>query len=99
MLDTLIDRQDRYVTGACKAAVIEHRLQLAEHRHRPVRIEVNALDEIRPRQVERFLRDFALVLQQSGGIGSKDLFDGGHNPFTLSPGMTAAPRRPARPQI
>ena len=80
MLDALIDRQDRHVAGAGEPAVIEQRLQLAEHRHRAVRIEVNALDEIGARQVQRLFRNrLALVLQQSGGVGSEDLFNSGHD--------------------
>ena len=79
MLDALIDRQDRHVTGAAEAAVIEQRLQPAEHVDRAVRVEVDTLDEIRTGQVQRFFRDLALVLQQSGGLGSEDLFYGGHD--------------------
>ncbi len=89
MLDALVDRQDRHVAGAGEPAVIEQRLQPAEHRHRPVRVEVNALDEVRTRQVQRLFRNrLALVLQQAGGVGSEDLFDGGHNLITLSPRRT-----------
>ena len=61
-------------------AVIEQRLQPSQHRHRPVRAEVNALDEIGTGQVQRVFRDgLALVLQQSGGVGSEDLFNSRHN--------------------
>jgi hypothetical protein len=80
MLDALIDRQDRDVARAREPAVIEQRLQLAEYRNGPVRIQMNALDKVGARQVQRVFRNrLALVLEQSGGIGSKDLFNGGHD--------------------
>ena len=55
MLDALIDRQDRHVAGAAEPAVIEQRLQAAQHARRPIRHRVSAVDEVGSRQVEVFL--------------------------------------------
>ena len=41
---------------------------------------MNALDEVGAGQVQRVFRNrLALVLQQSGGFGSEDLFNGRHD--------------------
>ena len=52
MLDALIDRQDRHVAGAGQPAVIEQRLQAAEHARRSIRDAIDALDEVGPGQVQ-----------------------------------------------
>ena len=51
MLDALVDGQDRQVAGAGEAAVVEHLLQVAKHRDRPVAVDHHAIDEIGPRKV------------------------------------------------
>ena len=50
MLDALVDRQDREVSGAAQPAVVEHLLQVAEHGHRAVALHEHPVDEVRPRQ-------------------------------------------------
>ena len=41
---------------------------------------MDPLDEVGAGQVQRFFRDgLALVLEQAGGFGSEDLFNGWHN--------------------
>ena len=72
MLDTLIDRQDRDEAGAAQATGVEHLLQRAEYARIAVGLRVQAIDEIRPREMQAVARDgLALVLQEPG-IGARE---------------------------
>ena len=58
MLDALIDRQDRQVAGVREPPVAEQRLQAAQHAGLAVVHRHHAVHEIRPRQMQRLLREF-----------------------------------------
>ena len=76
MLDPLIDRQNRHVTGLGQPAVIDERLKAAEHARGPIRCAVDALDVVGPGQVEALLGDgLALMIEERGGFVSEDLFE------------------------
>ncbi len=67
MLDALIDRQDRDEAGAGQATGVEHLLQRAENARIAVGRCVQAIDEIRPWEMQAVARDgLALVLQERG---------------------------------
>src|SRR5260370_24488317 len=64
MLNTLVDRQDRNVSGAGQPAVIQQRLQLPQDRRRPIGLRANSVDKIRPRQMKLALRNrLGLVIE------------------------------------
>src|SRR4030095_15123311 len=76
VLDALVDRQNRDVTSAAQSAVIDHRLQAAEHGRRPIREAINSLDVVAARQMQRIpWNGLALVLQKTGGFTAEDFFD------------------------
>ena len=73
MFDALVHRQDGHVTRAGQPAMVEQRLQAAQHLWIAVGQREDAVHEIRSGQVEPFLRHrFAFMLQEVfGGIGQK----------------------------
>ena len=73
MLDALVDGEDREVTGAGEAPVIEERLEAAEHPGRAVADRVDPRHEVRAGKVQLRLRDgFALVFEQVVGVVAQD---------------------------
>src|SRR6202011_2733876 len=73
VLDALVDRQDREIARARETAVVEERLQAAQHTRRTIAGREDPRDEVRPREVELRLRDrLALVLEQVLGVISED---------------------------
>ena len=74
VLDALVDRQDRQVARARQAAVPEQRLQVAQHRRRPIRQTVGPVDVVGARaSMQAIGRDLGLVRQQVFGVGTQDL--------------------------
>ena len=66
MLDALVDRQDRDVTGACQAPGVQHRLQRGQDARRSVRQPVRAIHVVGTWQQEAVLRNrLALVLEET----------------------------------
>src|SRR5262249_6229617 len=66
MLDALVDGQDRNITGSSQPPRVEERLQAAQHRYGTIRIDPDAVDEIRAWQMQQIFRNrLALMLQQS----------------------------------
>jgi len=57
VLDSLVDREDRHVSGASEATVIQDRLDRAHHGDRTVARRDDAVDVVRPRQVQTFTGD------------------------------------------
>ena len=65
VLDALVDREDRDVPGAGQAAVLVDRRQVAQDAVRAVGAGPDAIDEVRPRQVQQRLRHrLASMLEQ-----------------------------------
>jgi len=55
MLDALIDRENRHVACAGKAAVAKQALEIGQHAHITVGNCPHAIDEVRPREVQALL--------------------------------------------
>jgi hypothetical protein len=76
MLDALIDRQNRHVSGAAKPPVIDQLLQARKHPSGPIGERKDSIDGIRTRQMERLLRNrLARVIEQLSSIAAQDRFD------------------------
>jgi hypothetical protein len=76
MFDALVDRKNRHVAGVAQAAVIQQRLQARQHARRSIGNAVDPLYVVRPREMERLLRNgLALVLKQAGCFVSEDFFE------------------------
>ena len=74
VLDALVDRQDRDVAGAAQAAGVEDRLEVAQHRGRPVGLRHDAIDEVGPGQVQVLLVEALRFVAQKGfGLGTQEL--------------------------
>ena len=66
MLDPLVHRQNREVTGPPQPTVIEDHLEVPQHRRRPVRRREHLVDERRPGKMKHLLRHRpALVAKQT----------------------------------
>src|SRR6202043_2026285 len=57
VLDPLVDREDGEIAGAGQAAVVEQRLEAAQHARRAVAGRENSGHEVRARKVQLRLRD------------------------------------------
>jgi hypothetical protein len=92
MFDALIDREDRHVARAAEPPVIEQRLQAGQDARVPVRQAVDAFHVVGAGQVQRLLRNPALMLKQAGRVGAENFFDlrtetlNWHDFLSLSPG-------------
>jgi hypothetical protein len=76
VLDPLVDREDREVTGARQAPVVEHRAEVADRGHAAVGVEHHPLDEVRARQMQVLGTDrLAAVLQQALGVIAEQIGD------------------------
>ena len=65
VLDPLVNRQDRQVARSTEATVVEHLLQVAKDRHRPVAVDQDTVYEVRPRQAQAGALDrLALVVEE-----------------------------------
>ncbi len=58
VLDALVHGQNREITGAGQAALVEHAMQIGEDTRVAVGRAEDAVDEIRAGQVEALFRDF-----------------------------------------
>ena len=73
MLDALVDREDREVTGARETPVVEERFETAQHPGGAVAGRKDPGDEVRAGKMQLRLRDrFALVCEQVPGVVSQD---------------------------
>ena len=73
VLDALVHRQDRYVAGAGQAAVVEQRLQVAQHLRRAVGGGVDPVHEVRAGQVKILGGDgLGRVTEQVLGVGAQE---------------------------
>ena len=52
MLDALVNGQDRHVAGAAETAVVEQRLEAAQHLGRAVGVGQHPVDEVRAGEVQ-----------------------------------------------
>jgi len=69
VLDALVDGQDRNIAGACEAAGVVDPLEIVQNALVPVGVGENAIDEVRPGQVELVLRDgFRSVFEKVVGF-------------------------------
>ena len=76
VLDALVDRQNRDVSGPGEPPVIEQRLQARQHARRPIGDAVDALDVVGPGKMQRLFRDgLALILKQARRFVSENFFD------------------------
>jgi len=80
VLDALVHRQDRQVTAATQAPVVEHLLQAAHDRRRPVGQGHHPIDEIRPRQMQAlFGNALAHMGEEAIGLRAQQLDDVAHD--------------------
>ncbi len=76
VLDALVDGEDRDVAGAAQAAGVEDALPVVQHGLVAVGARDDAVDEVRPGQVEAVLADGGFVVAEQGfGVGAEDFFD------------------------
>jgi hypothetical protein len=66
VLDALVHGENRKIAGAAKAAVAEHALQIGKHANVAISRGVNAIDEVRAREMETLLGDFRRLEPQQG---------------------------------
>src|SRR5438094_10344488 len=57
MLDALVHWQNGKITGAAEPAVLDHSLQIAQHAVIAIRPRKDAIHDVRPGNVQPFLRD------------------------------------------
>ena len=76
VLDALVDRQDRDVAGAGQAPAVEQPLEVAQDVGRAIGVDEDAVDEVRPRQVQvGLVEGLALVVEQEPGVVAEQLLD------------------------
>ena len=76
MLDTLIDRKDRYIAGAPETPVSVKRRKVPEDLRRAIRLDEAPVDRIGPRKVQRIAGDrFGLIRQQRIGVVAEQRLD------------------------
>jgi hypothetical protein len=61
MLDALVHRQDRDITGAGQPSGEEDAMKIIQNAHVPVGDRINAIDKISTGQMEALLRDFGIL--------------------------------------
>jgi hypothetical protein len=84
VLDALVDGQQRQVARAGQAAVVEQRLQVAQHRRLAVGLGDDAVDEVRAGQMQPRRRDAAaFVLEKFVGLVAEQFDDVGHGASVL----------------
>src|SRR5262249_33180167 len=76
VLDALIDGQDRHISGAGEAAVIDERLQARQDARGTVGARIDTLDVVGTRRVQQLFRDrLALVLEEVRRVSAENLLD------------------------
>ena len=75
MFDPLIDRENRDVTSPAQPAAVEQALQGSEHSRRPVGRSMNAIHEVRPRNMEAILEDCSALVFEQAAVVSQDRLD------------------------
>src|SRR5438045_8693742 len=75
MLDALVHRQDRYVTGSAQAPGVEQLLEAAQHPRGTVGRREDPIDEVRTRKVKLLLRNGLAFVPKKARVGAQDRFD------------------------
>src|SRR5260370_31334807 len=95
MFNSLIDGQDGEVTSSRKPAADKQALKVAQHARVAISGGEDAVDEIGPRQVQRFTRNcLTAMLEQRLRAGPQD-FDCARHYFLLAEQPPSAKRIPA----
>ena len=76
MLDALVNRQDREITGAAQPAMSHDALQVAQHAVIAVGDGIKPVHHVRPGKMQAFLGDFRVVeVKQRLGFVAEQLCD------------------------
>src|SRR5690606_2586729 len=94
VLDALVDGQDRDVTRPGQPAVIEQLLEAAQHGGRAVREGEDAVDEVRPWQVQGAGGNLRRVGEQFGILAEKSRNTGAHDVIVSPAENVIRDRRP-----